>query len=44
MQDAAVLITIESTFCFAFCMIALQKYFGKKNKRWMRRCTGIPVY
>ena len=42
MQDAAVLVTIESTLCFAFCIAALQKYFGKKIKRWMRPLYGYP--
>jgi len=42
MQDAAVFITIESTLCLAFCIAALQKYFGKKMKRWMRPLYGYP--
>ena len=35
MQDAAVLITIESALCFAFCFSELRTIFGvKKEKRW----------
>jgi hypothetical protein len=35
MQDAAVLITIESVLCFAFCFAELRAMFGvKKEKRW----------
>ncbi|MDR1055548.1 MAG: hypothetical protein LBL90_06955 [Prevotellaceae bacterium] len=42
MQDVAVLVTIESTLCLAFCVSALQKYFGKRVKRWMRPLYGYP--
>lgn len=42
MQDFAVLVTAESMLCFAFCIAALQKYFGKKVKPWMRPLYGYP--
>jgi hypothetical protein len=35
MQNAAVLITLESTICFTFCFVELRAMFGiKKEKRW----------
>lgn len=34
MQDAAVLITVESSICFAFCFMAIRDLFGKKVSRW----------
>lgn len=39
LQDSAVLITIESAICFAFCFAALQNKFGKKRKLWI-----LPLY
>lgn len=33
LQDTAVLVTIESVICFAFCFVALQELFGRKIKR-----------
>jgi len=42
MQDAAVLITIESTICFAFCFAALRDMFGKKVKRWIEPLYWYP--
>lgn len=35
LQDMAVLITVESAICFAFCFAALMNKFGKKKKRWV---------
>jgi len=42
MQDAAVLITIESAICFAFCFAALREMFGKKIKRWVQPLYWYP--
>ncbi|MBF0647610.1 MULTISPECIES: hypothetical protein [Dysgonomonas] len=42
MQDAAVLITIESAICFAFCFAALRDMFGKKVKRWIQPLYWYP--
>ncbi|MDR1707791.1 MAG: hypothetical protein LBR46_07280 [Prevotella sp.] len=39
LQDAAVLVTIESAICFAFCFAALRNLFGRKIKRWL-----LPLY
>ncbi|BES62329.1 hypothetical protein [Dysgonomonas capnocytophagoides] len=39
LQDAAVLVTVESAICFAFCFAALRSLFGKKIKKWM-----LPLY
>lgn len=39
MQDVAVLITIESAICFAFCFAAMREMFGKKIKCWI-----LPLY
>lgn len=42
LQDAAVLITIESALCFAFCFAALREIFGKKVKKWVRPLYWYP--
>jgi hypothetical protein len=42
MQDSAVLITIESAICFAFCFAALREMFGKKAKRWIQPLYWYP--
>lgn len=42
MQDSAVLITIESAICFAFCFAALRNMFGKKIKRWVQPLYWYP--
>jgi len=42
LQDAAVLITIESAICFAFCFAALREMFGKKVKRWIQPLYWYP--
>lgn len=42
MQDSAVLITIESAICFAFCFAALRNMFGKKIKRWIQPLYWYP--
>jgi hypothetical protein len=42
MQDAAVLITIESAICFAFSFAALREMFGKKTKRWIQPLYWYP--
>ncbi len=39
LQDAAVLVTIESAICFTFCLAALRNLFGRKVKRWL-----LPLY
>ncbi|GAB6121935.1 hypothetical protein [Dysgonomonas termitidis] len=39
LQDAAVLVTIESVICFAFCFAALRNLFGRRIKRWL-----LPLY
>ncbi|MDR1200274.1 MAG: hypothetical protein LBL58_01410 [Tannerellaceae bacterium] len=47
MQDAAVLITVESALCFAFCFAALRELFGKKTKRWVQplyRYPGLLIF
>jgi hypothetical protein len=36
MQDAAVLITIESTLCFAFCFAELREIYGIKKVKWWK--------
>ena len=36
MQDAAVLITIESVLYFAFCFAELQAMFGVKKEKWWK--------
>ncbi|KAA6344103.1 hypothetical protein EZS27_008258 [termite gut metagenome] len=35
MQDIAVLVTVDSAVCFAFCFTALKKLFGEQVKRWV---------
>lgn len=42
MQDSAVLITIESAICFAFCFAALRDMFGKKKKKWVQPLYWYP--
>lgn len=42
LQDAAVLVTIESAICFAFCFAALRELFGKTVKRWVRPLYWYP--
>jgi len=42
MQDSAVLITIESAICFAFCFAALREMFGKKAKKWVQPLYWYP--
>ena len=42
LQDAAVLITIESAICFAFCFAALRDMFGKKKKPWLKPLYWYP--
>lgn len=42
MQDAAVLITIESAICFAFCFALLREMFGKKKKKWIQPLYWYP--
>lgn len=42
LQDAAVLVTIESAICFAFCFAALREIFGKTVKRWVRPLYWYP--
>ncbi len=35
LQNAAVLVTIESAICFGFCFAALRNLFGKTYKKWV---------
>lgn len=42
LQDAAVLITIESAVCFLFCFAALRELFGKKHKPWIKPLYWYP--
>lgn len=42
MQDSAVLITIESAICFAFCFAVLREMFGKRAKRWIQPLYWYP--
>ena len=42
MKDSAVLITVESAICFAFCFAALREMFGKKRKRWIKPLYWYP--
>ena len=41
-QDMAVLITIESALCFAFCFVALMIRFGKRPKSWGKLLHWYP--
>lgn len=42
LQDMAVLITVESAICLAFCFAAMMNMFGKKKKRWVRFLYWYP--
>ncbi len=42
MQNAAVLVTIESAVCFGFCFAALRNMFGKTVKRWLKPFYWYP--
>lgn len=42
LQDAAVLVTLESAICFAFCFAALRDMFGKTVKRWVQPLYRYP--
>ncbi len=42
MQNAAVLVTIESAVCFGFCFAALRNMFGKTVKRWVKAFYWYP--
>lgn len=42
LQDMAVLITLESAICFAFCFAALMNMFGGKKKRWLQPLFWYP--
>lgn len=42
MQDAAVLITIESVLCFAFCFAALRSADTNKEKVWQKALKWYP--
>ncbi|GHT33065.1 hypothetical protein AGMMS49574_17930 [Bacteroidia bacterium] len=37
MQDAAVLVTVESVVCFAFCFVELRQMYGRKKGIWWKR-------
>jgi hypothetical protein len=40
MQNAAVLVTIESLVCFTFCFLELQQMYGRKRGKWWKRLPG----
>lgn len=42
LQDMAVLITVESAICLAFCFAALMNMLGKKKKQWVRLLYWYP--
>lgn len=42
LQDMAVLVTVESAICFAFCFAALMNLFGKREKPWVRFLYWYP--
>lgn len=42
LQDAAVLITIESAICIMFCFAALRDMFGKKQNPWAKPLYWYP--
>ncbi len=42
MQNAAVLVTIESAVCFGFCFAALSNMFGKTVKIWIKPFYWYP--
>lgn len=42
LQDAAVLITIESALCFAFCFAAMREIYGKTVKLWVKPLYWYP--
>ncbi len=42
LQNAAVLITVESTICFGFCFAALRDMFGKTAKKWVKPFYWYP--
>lgn len=42
LQDSAVLITVESAICFAFCFAALRNMFGQKSKKWLQPLYWYP--
>jgi hypothetical protein len=41
LQNVAVLITLESTLCFAFCFSELTMLFGKKKSRWWKAVLSV---
>lgn len=42
LQDAAVLVTIESALCFAFCFAAMREVYGKAVKLWVKPLYWYP--
>ncbi|MDR1226246.1 MAG: hypothetical protein LBK47_05030 [Prevotellaceae bacterium] len=42
MQNAAILVTIESMVCFGFCFAALGSLFGKKASQWVKALFWYP--
>jgi len=42
MQNIAVLITVESAVCFAFCFATLRNKFGKQSARWRQALRWYP--
>lgn len=42
MQDMAVIITIESVVCFAYCVAVLRGWFGQQEKGWVKPLKWYP--
>lgn len=42
LQDMAVIITIESVICFAYCVAVLRGWFGQREKWWVKPLKWYP--
>lgn len=42
LQDMAVVITIESVICFAYCVAVLRGWFGQREKWWVKPLKWYP--
>lgn len=42
LQDMAVIITIESVICFAYCVAVLRGWFGQQEKWWVKPLKWYP--
>lgn len=42
LQDMAVVITIESVICFAYCVAVLRGWFGQREKWWVKPLRWYP--